>query len=147
MRKRKFIGFMTVLTGLPGLGALLLFTMSAESSIGFIALILVAVVLRGVCGVVGGVLIWKGNKLGYYFSAVTWLYLVVIGSYTVIQLHTNPVITPSFDLNQFNHAVYLKPLSTSLGKIIWGIPFIAIIFRDLYKTSKSVSSLLVETEN
>ncbi|GAA5215851.1 hypothetical protein ACFSJ3_10540 [Corallincola platygyrae] len=134
MKKRKFISVMTMLVALPGLFAPVVLLLGVES-IQIAVLAILAFVMRGICGVVGSVMLWKGKRLGYQLATATWVYMVIAALYSLVVLHMN--VIPSFELNEVNHVLYLKPLSNGLGKLIWGLPFLYILIRDL--TSKAPS--------
>lgn len=135
MTKRKIIGFMTILGGIPGVGGLLHFMNDiGEVSLGFV-LIVLAVFCRGICGVVGGVLLWRGNKLGYQLSIVMWGYMVIVGLLAFYQIFTDPHFT-SFEFSPEN-SVFWSVIGKSAGKLIWGIPFLYILTRDLLALKKN----------
>jgi hypothetical protein len=135
MKKRKFIGFMTVLSGLPGIAGITFFFMFGFSFSSMALLAIAAILFRGVAGTIGGILLWKGKRLGYQLSIVCHSYLMIAGVITLYQIliaggEVSFAFTPE---NQF----FLKALSRSIGKLIWGIPFIFILSRDLFN-SKNV---------
>ncbi len=80
-------------------------------------------------------MLWKGKRLGYQLATATWAYMVVAALYSLVVLHMH--VTPSFELNEVNHVLYLKPLSNGLGKLLWGLPILYILIRDL--TTKAPS--------
>ena len=134
MKKRKYISFMTMLVSLPGLFAPAVLFMEIEN-MQLLLLAITAFLLRGVCGVVGSVMLWRGKKLGYKLASVSWAYITVVALYSLIVLHMQ--VPPSFEFNEINHMVYLKPLSNGLGKLIWGLPILYILIRDLKNNGSS----------
>ena len=95
-----------------------------------------AFLFRGLAGVIGGVLIWRGKKMGYHLTAVAWLYLVTVGLIALAQIHGNPAVVPSFELTPENSALYLKPLAQAIGKIIWGVLILYVLFKELLSSSQ-----------
>ncbi len=137
MKKRKFVGFMTVLGGVPGLfGIVILLNGLGELSF-LVFMAILAVLCRGLCGVVGGILIWRGSKLGYQLSAVMWCYMVVVGLMAFYQLFTGPYFT-SFEFSTENQ-VFWSAFGKSAGKLLWGIPFLYLILKDLVFLNSSGS--------
>lgn len=126
MKKRKIIAIVTILTGLPGLLGIL--TFGAISPL----LILIAVAIRGFCGVFGGIYVWKGKKLGYQLSLVMWGYLLAVSVYNIYQVYTGNNLYILLD-----ESYKLKTLANSLGKLIWGIPIVIILIQDLLRQQKT----------
>jgi hypothetical protein len=139
MRRRWFIGLVTILTGLAGLAAplVLMFFGSSISAFLFVMTIL-AFGLRGVAGTVGGVLVWRGRRLGYQLSVACWLYLVIVGLVALVQLFTgSPPSSPALGPES---RLFWRALGTSLGKLFWGIPILYILIRDLRRHGSQVGS-------
>jgi len=143
MKKRQFIGFMTILAGLPGLGGLLLL-LNDIGEINFtLIMVILAVLCRGFCGVAGGVLLWRGNKLGYQLSTVAWGFMVIVAFMAFYQLFTGPYFT-SFEFTSENK-LFWSVFGKSAGKLLWGIPFLYIMIRDLnIFTHKNTTEATVE---
>ena len=132
VKKRKIIGLLTILAGLPGLGGLLLLDRLDSYPLVAIIVVLNAIFFRGVCGTIGGILIWRGSKWGYYLSLTTWLYLVIVSILTFVQLYDNGVIL-SYGFLEENYSSFGRPFLLSLLKVLLGIPIIHIILNDLLR--------------
>ena len=95
---KKVLGIFTFLCGLPpilaAIGVLILPEVkeSAVSAIGgftwnLVTISLIATfVVRGVGGIIGGVLLFRGAIKGYYLSSVVWSYLLLTNLYTGVSL-------------------------------------------------------------
>lgn len=94
-----------------------------------------SIFFKGVCGTVGGILIWRGSKWGYYLTLVCWLYLIVVSFLTLIQLHNNG-IEISYGFIQENFSNFGRPFMISVLKIVVGIPIIHIVINSLLKSHK-----------
>jgi hypothetical protein len=129
MKKRKFIGFMTVLSGLPGLAGFFHFFMGGLNFSLVMLIMLSAILFRGICGVVGGVLLWKGKRLGYQLSIIAWTYLVIVGLVSLYQLFGTDIFQ-SFEFS-IDNKLFWSMLGKTIGKLIWGIPFIYILANQL----------------
>lgn len=134
MKKRKFIGFMTILSGLPGIGGFLLFKNGVGELSSIAVMAFLAIVCRGIFGVVGGVLLWRGERLGYQLSSIMWTYMVVVGLISFYQLFTGPY-PASFELTPESR-LFWSILGRTLGKLIWGIPFLYILLKALKEGGK-----------
>jgi len=121
------------LAGLPGLGGLLLLDRLDSYPSAAIIVVINAIVIRGICGTLGGVLIWRGNTWGYYLSLITWLYLVVVSILTFTQLYDNGIVL-SFGFLKEHYSSFGRPLLLSLLKVLFGLPLIHIILNDLLRT-------------
>ena len=137
MKKRKFIGLFTIVAGLPGLAGLWLIGQLGDLPLAAKVIVFNAIFFRGICGSVGGILIWRGGKWGYYLCLITWLYLVVVSVLTIFQLY-NSGLSISFDLLDQDYSNFGRPFLISLLKIVFGIPIIYIIFNDFLSDEGSV---------
>jgi len=132
MKKRKFIGFMTVLSGVPGLiGIPLLFSIGITESPIIVIMAILAFIFRGICGVVGGVQLWRGKKIGYILSSIMWAYMVIVGLIASYQLSTE-VFAATYEFSVENN-LFWSAFGKILGKLIWGVPFLYILITDLKK--------------
>tara|TARA_R110002111_G_scaffold199222_1_gene264793 strand:- start:17 stop:454 length:438 start_codon:yes stop_codon:yes gene_type:complete len=123
------IAVFTALHGLAGLlGGILLLAMiflkmiPAVSTL-MVAFTIIAFIARGICGAVGAILLWQGTKRGYQLSLVCWAYLVVVGLIAVVQM-------PLLDLP---NATLARHIGSTLGKLIFGIPFLYLLTSDLLR--------------
>jgi len=126
----KAVGLITIVAGIPGLGALLLAGMFGDFPLPAKMVVLNSFVLRGVCGTIGGILLWRGSKWGYYLSLVAWLYLVTVSVLTLFGLFDKGLIL-SLSFLQENYPNFGRPFLRSVIKIILGIPIIYLIFKSL----------------
>jgi hypothetical protein len=126
----KALGLITIVAGLPGLGALLLIGMFGDFPLPAKMVVINSFVLRGVCGTLGGILLWRGSRWGYYLSLITWLYLVTVSVLTLSDLFDKGLIL-SLSFLQENYPNFGKPFARSIIKIILGIPIIYFIFKAL----------------
>ena len=135
MKKRRIIGVLTILVGLTGLGGLSL--MEQINSFPLTAKIIVAnsIFFKGICGTLGGILIWRGNKWGYYLTLVCWLYLIIVSFLTLIQLHNNG-IEISYGFIQENFSNFGRSFLMSVIKIVVGVPIIHIVINEILKAYK-----------
>ncbi len=126
----KAVGLITIAAALPGLGALLLVGMFADFPLPAKMVVLNSFVLRGVCGTIGGILLWRGAKWGFYLSLIAWLYLVTVSVLVFSDLFDKGLII-SLSFLQENYAEFGKPFTRSLIKLILGVPIIYFIFKSL----------------
>ena len=133
MKKRRIIGILTVLAGLPGLGGFWLLSHLSDFPLAATIIVINAILFRGLCGVVGGILIWRGSKWGYYLTLVTWVYLVVVSILTIIQLYNNG-IEFSYSFLVENHSSYGRRFIYSIVKIIAGVPIVYLVLNSILKS-------------
>ncbi len=133
MRKRKLIGLITIIVGLPGLGGLWLIGQLDAFPFSATIVVMNAIFFRGICGVAGGALIWRGSKWGYYLVLLCWLYLIVVSMLTIIQLYNNGLVL-SYEFLEQNYSAIGKPFLISVLKIVVGIPIVRIALKDLLKS-------------
>ena len=86
--------------------------------------------LRGLCGTVGGILLWRGSKWGYYLSIIAWLYLIAVSALTLSDLFDKGLVL-SFAFLQENYAEFGRPFTRSAVKIIAGVPIVYFLFKGL----------------
>lgn len=128
----KAVGLITIVAGLPGLGALLLIGMFSDFPLAAKMVVINSFVLRGLSGVVGGILLFRGSRWGYYLSLIAWLYLVTVSVLTILDLFDKGLAL-TFSFLQENYPEFGRPLIRSLIKIILGVPIIYYIFKSLGK--------------
>jgi hypothetical protein len=133
LKKRRIIGILTVLAGLPGLGGFWLIGILSDFPIAATIIVINAILFRGLCGVAGGILIWRGSKWGYYLTLVTWVYLVVVSILTIIQLYNNG-IEFSYAFLVENYSSYGRRFIYSIVKIIAGVPIIYLVLNSILKS-------------
>ncbi len=135
MKKRNIIGLLTILVGLTGLGGLWL--IGQLNSFPFPARVIVfnAIFFKGICGLSGGILIWRGVRWGYYITLVCWLYLIVVSFLSLIQIFGNE-IELSYGFLEQNYSTFGRSFLIAVLKIVMGIPIIHIIFKDLLKSHR-----------
>ena len=138
MKKREFIGLMTILGGIPGFGALITIAMGNTNSSYITFLIMAALLFRGVCGTIGGILLWQGKRIGYIFSLTCWLYMVIVGTMTSCTIFSGDLFK-NFEFSPDNQ-FFWSALGSSAGKIFFGTPFIFILTRDLIITREKAST-------
>lgn len=136
MKKQKIIAVLTILAGIPGLGGFWLIGQLDEFP--FIATVVVfnAIFFRAVCGLLGGMLIWRGSKWGYYLTLITWLYLIIVSILTFNQLYNNGIVI-SYEFLEENYTNFGRPLLLSILKVLFGIPIVHFVLKDLMKSYKS----------
>ncbi len=144
MKKRKVIGIFTLLCGLPGLAAMLLFGFGGPNLSLVTFLGIAAFICRGVFGTVGGILLCMGKRTGYILSTISWGYLLVVGLVAFYQIFNGGFFT-SFAFTPENH-MFWKLFAKSTGKIFWGALITAILAKDLMKRDGTMDGLPV-TEN
>jgi len=132
----KAIGLITIVAGFPGLGALLLVGMFAEFPLPAKMVVINSFILRGICGIAGGILLWRGSKWGYYLSLIAWLYLVTVSVLTLSDLFDKGLIL-SLSFLQENYPNFGRPFTRSIIKILPGIPIIYLIFKTLSEKRKT----------
>jgi len=133
VKKRKIIGLLTILAGLPGLGGLLLLERLDSYPSAAVIVVVNAIVIRGICGIFGGITIWRGSKWGYYLSLITWLYLLVVSILTFAQLYDSGVIL-SFGFLKEHYSSFGRLFLLSFLKVLFGLPILYIILNDLLRT-------------
>lgn len=150
MKKRKVIGIFTLLCGLPGIAAVLLFGFGGLDMSLVTFLSITAFLCRGVFGMIGGVLLCMGKKSGYILSSIAWVYLLIVGLFSLYQIFSGGFFT-SFDFNPENH-MFWKLFVKSSGKIFWGALISTILIKDLINNlpdklachNKNESPLIIE---
>ena len=132
---KKLIALVTFLTGLPGLAGIYLLFKLGNLPSGAVLIVVNAIVFRGVCGTLGGVLLWMGRKTGSYLTLVTWSYLLIVSVLTLLSLHEKGLHLPT----AFRHdhlAAFGKPLAWSVAKLALGIPVFYLLITDLLRSGK-----------
>jgi hypothetical protein len=136
---KKFIGLITLLAALPGLAGVYLLFKSGDLPPQAMLIIVNAVVFRGVCGTLGGALLFTGRRWGSCLALVTWCYLIIVSVLTLIGLHDK-----GLQLTSIVHwevpASFAKPLLWSLAKLALGIPLASALISDILKTGKSFNA-------
>lgn len=132
MKKRTFMGVITILFAVPGILAILGLFAAGMLPLRWLLIVFLGIACRGVCGLIGGVLLCRGRRLGYILSIVAWIYGVTVGAITLSSLF----LGPSAALVRADQALLAKGLGSSLGKLLWGIPFLTILVRDLLQSRK-----------
>ncbi|MEK6224389.1 MAG: hypothetical protein N2A97_05965 [Thermodesulfobacteriales bacterium] len=140
MKKRKIIGLLTILAGLPGLGGFWLIGQLDTFPLLATVIVFNAIFFRGICGTVGGILIWRGSKWGYYLTLITWLYLIVVSVLTLSQLYNNGIVL-SYGFLEENYSSFGRPFLLSSLKILFGIPIVHVVLNILLKSHKSNHSV------
>lgn len=136
MKKRKIIGLLTILAGFPGFGGFWLIGELDNFPLMATVIVFNAILFRGICGTIGGILIWRGSKWGYYLSLISWLYLIVVSVLTFNHLYNNGIVI-SYGFLEENFSSFGRPLLLSSLKVLFGIPIVHIVLNDLLKTYKS----------
>ncbi len=134
MKKRKIIGLLTILAGLPGLGGILLLDRLDSYPTAAVIVVVNAIVIRGICGTFGGILIWRGSKWGYYLCLITWLYLIVVSILTFAQLYDSGVVL-SFGFLKEHYSSFGRPFLLSFVKVLFGLPIVHIILNELLRAN------------
>ena len=129
---RVLIGIITILAGLPALGGIYLLYKWSNPPTGAVVVIVNAVLLRGFCGTIGGILVLLRRKWGYYLTAISWLYMITVSFMTVIKLYGSGMIFDPGFLSQ-NLSTVGEPLAWSAAKLILGIPIIYYIARVIFR--------------
>ncbi|MEW6143479.1 MAG: hypothetical protein AB1598_00510 [Thermodesulfobacteriota bacterium] len=136
---KKVIGLITLLAALPGLAGVYLLIKSGNLPPGALLIVVNAVVFRGVCGTVGGILLFAGRRWGSYLALVAWSYLIVVSILTLIGLHDKGLQLVSL-LHGEVPASFGKPLFWSLAKLVLGIPVAYALMMDILRARRSLSS-------
>jgi uncharacterized membrane protein (DUF2068 family) len=132
---KKLIALVTLLAGLPGLAGIYLLFKLGNLPSGAVLIIVNAIVFRGVCGTLGGVLLWTGRRIGSYLALVTWSYLLIVSVLTLISLYEKGLhIATAFRDDHL--AAFGKPLAWSVVKLAIGIPVFYYLITDLMRTRK-----------
>ncbi len=136
LKKQRIIGLLTVLAGLPGLGGFWL--IGQLDNLPQFATIIVfnAIFFRGLCGIVGGIFIWRGSIWGYYLTLLTWLYLIIVSVLTLNHLYNSGLVF-SFSFLEENYSSFGRAFLLSSLKILFGIPIVYMVINVLLKAYKS----------
>lgn len=140
MKKRRIIGLITILAGLPGLGGFWLIGQLDNFPLMATVIVFNAIFFRGLCGAVGGILIWRGSKWGYYLTLITWLYLIAVSILTFNQLYNGGIVL-SYGFLEENYSSFGRPFLMSLFKMLLGIPIVHYVLNDLLKSQKTYESV------
>lgn len=103
-----------------------------------------AIFFRGLCGAVGGILIWRGIKWGYYLTLITWLYLIVVSILTINQLYNEGFLF-QFGFLLENYSSFGRRFLYSALKLAAGLPIVYIVVNSILnnyqtKEEKQISS-------
>ena len=137
MNKLKITGLITIIAGVPGLGGFWLIGHLGNFPLAAKIIVINAIFFRGICGTLGGILIWRGSKWGYYLTAMTWMYLIVVSFLTIIQLYNNGIMFTYGFLSE-NYSTFGRRFLYSLLKIVVGAPILYILLRSKWKTFQIV---------
>jgi hypothetical protein len=132
---KKLIALVTFLAGISGLAGIYLIFKLRNLPPGAVLIVVTAIVFRGVCGTLGGVLLWAGRRTGSYLALVTWFYLVIVSILTIFGLY-NKDLHLSTAFRSDHLAAFGKPLAWSVAKLALGIPVIYYLVTDLMRTRK-----------
>ncbi len=135
MNKQKTIGLITILAGLPAIGGFWLIGYLENFPLTATIIVINAIIFRAICGTVGGILIWRGSKWGYYLTLLCWLYLIVVSLLTLIQLYDNGIVL-SYGFLEQNYSSFGRPFLFSVLKIAFGIPIVHIVIKNLFRAHK-----------
>ena len=136
MKKRRVIGCVTILSGLLSIFWVLL-SLDLEGT----TLSNVIDFLLQICaGIAGGVLLWRGSKLGYQLSIVSWSYLIIKSlmslkntiAFLLYRPLTNKILSDSEAMSIMDE-FYIQMAAKDVGKIILGVFFLVILVRDLVR--------------
>ncbi len=97
---------------------------------GAVFIVVNAILFRGICGTVGGILLWRGKRAGYYLTLVSWIYLIVVSILKLIELYNSGILLNIDFLNE-NFSSYGKPLAWSVVKIVFGVPIVYWVLKAL----------------
>lgn len=128
----KAVGLLTIVAGLPGLGAVMLIGMFPDFPLPAKMVVVNSFVLRGLCGIIGGILLWRGQRWGYYLTLAAWLYLVTVSILTIMDLFDKGLIL-SFQFLQENYPAFGRPFARSVVKLVLGAPIIYFVFKEMNK--------------
>lgn len=136
---KKLTALVTFLAGISGLAGIYLLIKLGNLPSGAVLIVVNAIVFRGVCGTLGGVLLWTGRRVGSYLALVTWSYLIIVSVLTIIGLHDKGLHFSSI-VHREVPASFGKPLLWSLAKLFLGIPIVCLVLSDLLGAGKSFGS-------
>jgi hypothetical protein len=132
---KKLIALVTFLAGLPGLAGIYLLFKLGNLPSGAVLIVVNAIVFRGVCGTLGGILLWTGRRIGSYLALVTWSYLVIVSVLTLLSLYEKG-FQLSTAFRDDHLAAFGKPFAWSVAKLALGIPIFYILITDLLRAGK-----------
>ena len=132
---KKLIALVTFLAGISGLAGIYLLFKPGNLPPGAVLIVVNAIVFRGVCGTLGGILLWTGRRIGSYLTLVAWFYLVIVSILTIFSLY-NKDLHLSTALRGDHLAAFGKPLAWSAVKLALGIPVIYYLVTELMRTKK-----------
>jgi len=136
LKKQRIIGLLTILAGLPGLGGFWLLGQLENFPPMAAIIIFNSIFFKAICGIVGGVLIWRGIKWGYFLTLIAWLYLIIVSVFTLVQLYNNGIVL-SYSFLEANFSTVGRPFMMSMLKMLFGIPIVHIVLNSLLKDHKS----------
>ena len=135
---KKVIALVTFLAALPGLAGIYLLLKLGSLPSGAVLIVVNAIVFRGVCGTAGGVLLWTGRRTGNYLVLVTWFYLIIVSVLTTASLYNKGLdLSTAFHDDQLG--AFGKPLAWSVVKLVFGLPVIYFLTRDLTHKRKELN--------
>jgi ABC-type multidrug transport system permease subunit len=132
----KLAAFLTVAAALPSLGGLLLIGKLENLPVAATVVVVNSLIFRGTCGILGGILLWRGSRWGYYLSLIAWLYLVTLSLLTLWDLHGKGLVL-SLSFLQESYSAFGRPFARSLIQVVLGLPIIYVIFKDLGRRRNS----------
>ncbi len=132
---KKLIALVTFFAGLPGLAGIYVLIKLSKLPPGAELIVVNAILFRGICGTLGGILLWTGRRIGSYLALVTWFYLIIVSVLTLLSLYNKGIdLSTAFQSGQL--AAFGRPFAWSVVKLILGIPVVYILIRELSRERK-----------
>ncbi len=128
MPERKFLGIWTILCSLPGFLAGLLILLPREFPLWMTIYFITAVFLRGLPGLIGGILLYRGQRWGYKLSLICWCFILLNGIFSFIR---NENLDPVPGLEEYANSTYWKNVIKCFGSLAVSIPVSYLLFQDL----------------
>lgn len=128
MKKRKLLGLLTIFFSIPSLWLLLL---SIEMEKYRFQIDTLGYFIGFTSGILGGVLLWRGLKIGYCLSLVAWLYDFINGLIDFWFIYTTDGGLPISSNDVFSGTLtYMLVMTSTL--IVLNLSVVIILARDLF---------------
>lgn len=135
MKQRKLLGVATCLTGVPSLLVLFMYLLTGKS---LLHPEMPEFLLTVITSCVGGVLLWKGKKAGYYLAAVAWGLMLIGNSMNIITVMNIDGFKLVFEQG-FDFQIFTKPFLVSVARSVVALLVLLVLLRDLFLPNLQVS--------
>ena len=128
MKKRPWLGAITLLVTVPSL--LFLYEFMSQYQASFLHWFVLEKVIVSILGIVGGVLLWRGNIWGYRVSLGAWALVTLISIASLISLYQ------VWGTHDASGSVASSWLTKDLIYLLFAAPMLYFLIRNLFVNGK-----------